>query len=78
MAAPSTRTRRLRAVETTPAREPVIAVSADALRYALVDAAVDAVVVNDLEGRIIEWNPAATTTFGIERVRRPGADASST
>jgi diguanylate cyclase (GGDEF)-like protein/PAS domain S-box-containing protein len=64
VAAPSTRTRRrLRAVET----EPPIAVSADALRYALVDGAVDAVIVNDLDGRIVEWNPAATTTFGIER-----------
>jgi diguanylate cyclase (GGDEF)-like protein/PAS domain S-box-containing protein len=70
MAGPSTRTAsrgRLRAVESPPAPEAVSEVSADALRYALVDTAVDAVIVNDLEGRVIEWNPAASTTFGIER-----------
>jgi diguanylate cyclase (GGDEF)-like protein/PAS domain S-box-containing protein len=48
-----------------PAR--VDAVSTEALRHALLDAAIDAVVVSDLQGRVVEWNPAASETFGIER-----------
>ncbi len=43
------------------------AVSPDALRHALLDAAIDAVVVADEDGRIVEWNPAATATFGLPR-----------
>ncbi len=43
------------------------AVSPDALRHALLDAAIDAVVVADEAGRIVEWNPAATATFGLPR-----------
>jgi diguanylate cyclase (GGDEF)-like protein/PAS domain S-box-containing protein len=68
VAAPPTPTaagQRLHAVAAVP--ETVDAISAEALRYALVDAAVDAVIVNDLEGRIVEWNGAAATAFGIER-----------
>ena len=48
-----------------PAR--VDAVSTEALRHALLDAAIDAIVVSDLQGRVVEWNPAASETFGIER-----------
>jgi diguanylate cyclase (GGDEF)-like protein/PAS domain S-box-containing protein len=43
------------------------AISADDLRHALLDAAVDAVVVANEEGRIVEWNAAAARTFGIAR-----------
>lgn len=53
------------AAEPSPVR--VDAVSPDALRHALLDAAIDAVVVSDLAGRIVEWNPAASMTFGLAR-----------
>ncbi len=43
------------------------AVSPEALRHALLDAAIDAVVVVGEDGRIVEWNPAATSTFGLPR-----------
>ena len=43
------------------------AVSPEALRFALLDAAIDAVVVASEDGRIVEWNPAATATFGLPR-----------
>ena len=39
-----------------------------------VDAAIDAVVVNDLAGRIVEWNPAAADTLRDRARRRPGPD----
>lgn len=42
-------------------------VSTEALRLALLEAAIDAVVVAGEDGRIVEWNDAATTTFGLSR-----------
>jgi len=50
----------------------VDAVSTDALRHALLDAAIDAVVVSSESGHIVEWNPVATETFGIEREQAIG------
>jgi PAS domain S-box-containing protein len=46
--------------------EQVLAQTA-ALEAAVVDAALDCVIVIDAEGRVVEWNPAAETTFGYSR-----------
>jgi diguanylate cyclase (GGDEF)-like protein/PAS domain S-box-containing protein len=65
---PTASRRGLRAVEApnaAPAR--VDAVSTEALRHALLDAAIDAVVVASEAGHIVEWNPAAAEIFGITR-----------
>lgn len=51
----------------SPAPPLVDVVSDEALRCALLDAAIDAVVVASEDGRIIEWNAAATRTFGLAR-----------
>ncbi len=40
---------------------------AEALKSEIVDAALDAIVVADEEGRILEFNPAAEETFGYAR-----------
>jgi PAS domain S-box-containing protein len=44
----------------------------EALRAAVVDSAMDCVVVIDRHGRVVEWNPAAETTFGYRRDEAQG------
>jgi PAS domain S-box-containing protein len=50
----------------------------EARKHALLEAALDAIVIIDNEGRILEFNPAAEKTFGYARsevLGRPLADA---
>jgi PAS domain S-box-containing protein len=49
--------------------QPIIATlqESDARHKAVIDSALDAIVVNDAEGRITEFNPAAERTFGHRR-----------
>ena len=44
----------------------------EALKSAMLDSALDAVVSIDADGSIIEWNPAAEQTFGVPRERAMG------
>ncbi len=46
----------------------------DSLARALVDASVDCLIVFDLEGRVVEWSPAAERTFGRPRDEVIGAE----
>jgi diguanylate cyclase (GGDEF)-like protein/PAS domain S-box-containing protein len=43
------------------------AVDSEAITRAILEAALDCVVVIDVEGRVVEWNPSAETTFGYSR-----------
>lgn len=45
-----------------------------ALRHAILDAALDCIVVVTDDSRIIEWNPAAERTFGYSREKARGED----
>lgn len=45
-----------------------------ALTEALLEAALDCIIVIDGRGRIVDWNPAATRTFGYEREQVLGAE----
>lgn len=49
-------------------------VESEALNSAIVDAALDCVITIDAGGRIIEFNPAATLTFGIGRDQALGRE----
>jgi len=46
----------------------------EALKGAILDAALDCVVTIDAESRVIEWNPAAERTFGYSREAALGQD----
>jgi two-component system cell cycle sensor histidine kinase/response regulator CckA len=46
----------------------------DALRAAVVDSALDCVIVIDAQGIVVEWNPAAEATFGYSRDEAHGRD----
>ncbi len=46
----------------------------EALKRAIVDAALDCVVTVDDNSRVIEWNPAAERTFGYDREAALGRD----
>lgn len=41
--------------------------ASEARKTAILETALDAIVVLDAEGKILEWNPAANTTFGYSR-----------
>ncbi len=56
------------------AREELRARSGEALLRATVDSALDAVIVADVGGRILEFNPAATTLFGWTQAEAVGRD----
>jgi diguanylate cyclase (GGDEF)-like protein/PAS domain S-box-containing protein len=43
------------------------AYDSEAITRAILDVALDCVVVIDAEGRVVEWNPAAEVTFGYSR-----------
>ena len=43
------------------------AISTEALTRAILDAALDCVIVMDGDGAVLEWNPAAARAFGYER-----------
>jgi PAS domain S-box-containing protein len=52
----------------------------EARKHAILETSLDAIVIMDHEGRVVEFNPAAETTFGYERseaVGRSLADSSS-
>ncbi|MEF3366692.1 PAS domain S-box protein [Methylocystis sp. 9N] len=44
----------------------------EAIHAAVVDSALDCIVVTDAEGRVVEFNPAATATFGFSREEAVG------
>jgi PAS domain S-box-containing protein len=46
----------------------------EALKAAILDAALDCIVTIDHESRIVEWNPAAERTFGHTRAAALGRD----
>ena len=50
------------------------ALSAEALTRALLGAALDCVIVIDGDGLVLEWNAAATRTFGYERAQALGVE----
>ncbi len=50
------------------------ALSAEALTRALLGAALDCVIVIDGQGLVLEWNEAATRTFGYEREQALGVE----
>lgn len=50
------------------------AAESDALSSAVVDAALDCVITIDANGRILEFNPAATQTFGLSREQALGRE----
>lgn len=56
------------------AREELRARSGEALLRATVDSALDAVVVAGADGRILEFNPAATAMFGWTQAEAVGRD----
>ena len=55
-------------------RERSRALTAEAIRSASAQAALDCVISSDRRGRVLEWNPAAELTFGYRRDEVVGRD----
>src|SRR5260221_4580243 len=62
----------VRRVRIHPGSEPVSREAIDS-RTAVFDAALDAIITIDHEGRIVEFNAAAERTFGVPRTAARGA-----
>ncbi len=65
-----------RLLETLKQREGVL-LESEARHRAVIESALDAIIVNDEEGRVTEFNPAAERTFGYRRENVVGKDLSA-
>jgi len=67
---------RAKAEEALHVREEALRVS-EARKAAILDSALDCIITMDATGRVVEWNPAAATTFGYPASEAVGRDLAS-